>query len=61
MNNVFNTTALVEIERNHYDELVAAEEQLRLLRNAIAQLPDYTGISELKAIFAIEKKEGQAV
>lgn len=61
MNKIFNTTALFEIERNRYDELVAAEEQLRLLKHAVAQLPDYTGISELKAIFAIEKKEGQAV
>lgn len=51
----------IEIERKRYDELVAAEEQLRLLRNAIAQLPDYSGTSELKTIFGIEKKEGQAI
>lgn len=44
---------LVEIERHRYDELVAQEEELRLLKNALGEALLHSEIVAIKKIFNI--------
>lgn len=44
------------ITQKRYEELVASERELQLLKGAIATLSDYDYISPLRKIFNIEAK-----
>lgn len=48
---------LVEVEPRRYDELVAKEERLRLLEEAITRKGDYDTIADIKKIFNLVEKE----
>lgn len=45
--------ALIEIERYRYDELVAQEEELRLLKNALGEALIHSEFVAIKKIFNI--------
>lgn len=50
-------SVLFEVEPERYDELVSKENELHLLKQAVADLPDQynTGLQTIKKIFNIEK------
>ena len=49
-------TSIIEVDRERYDELVAKEERLRLLEDAITQKGDYESISDIKTMFNLKKE-----
>ena len=46
---------IVEVKQSRYDELIACEKELRMLRNALSTIRAYD-LSEVMEIFGIEKK-----
>ena len=47
---------VIEITTKRYEQLIAKEKELQLLKNALAVSMGYTNISELKRIFNIERE-----
>ena len=47
---------VIEITTQRYEQLIAKEKELQLLKNALAVSMGYTNISELKRIFNIERE-----
>lgn len=52
--------ALVEIERCRYDELVAQEEELRLIKKAISTANLYSEFEAIKNIFDIHENDTES-
>ena len=52
-----NGLPISKIPTYRYEELVAREEELRLLKKAIANLEGYINLDNLKATFDIQKGE----
>ena len=51
-------TNVIEVDRERYDELIVKENELQLLKEAVAKLPDEwnTALQTVKKIFNIEKE-----
>lgn len=47
---------VIEITTKRYEQLIAAEKELQLLKNALNSKPGYTDITEIKRIFNIESE-----
>ena len=47
---------VIEITTKRYEQLIAAEKELQLLKNALKSKPGYTDINEIKRIFNIESE-----
>lgn len=56
MKPIISGGVLFEIEPKRYEELVAKEERLRLLEEAITKRCGYSNIDELKDIFNLKKE-----
>lgn len=52
----FKGTTMFDVTESRYNELIAKEERLRLLENAITQKGDYDSISDIKTIFNLKKE-----
>ena len=50
-------TPVIEITTKRYEQLIAEEKELQLLKNALNSKSGYTDISEIKMIFNIESEE----
>ena len=55
---LLSESVLFEVEPTRYDELIAKENELQLLKEAVANLPDQynTELKTVKKIFNIEKE-----
>lgn len=49
-------TDIIEIDRERYEELIAKEERLRMLEEAITNKDNYDNIKDIKTIFNLEKE-----
>ena len=47
----------VEAEQKRYDELIAKEERLRMLENALRGYHGYPALYELKSVFGLDKEQ----
>lgn len=48
---------VIEITTTRYEQLIAKEKELQLLKNALSAKQSYTDISEIKRIFNIESED----
>lgn len=53
---LFKGVTIYEVEPKRYDELIAKEERLRLLEEAITRKGEYESIADIKKIFNLEKE-----
>lgn len=49
-------TPVIEITTKRYEQLIAEEKELQLLKNALNSKQGYTDISEIKRIFSVESE-----
>lgn len=49
-------TCVIEVDRERYDELVAKEERLRTLEEAITRKSGFETIADIKKVFNLEKE-----
>lgn len=49
----------VEISMERYSELIAKEERLKLLENAVKTQSDFACLAEIKKIFGLEERKGK--
>lgn len=52
-------TALIEIERRRYDELLHRETELELLKSALERSADYSSVGDIKKYFLPPKEENE--
>lgn len=50
-----------QVESDRYNELLAKEERLKLLENAIRITASYSDISQLKTIFGLNDEEAAKI
>ena len=57
MENMITPIGKYVVNADRYEELVAKENELHLLKNALASKDNYIDITEIKRIFNIESEE----
>lgn len=50
---------VIEIAATRYEQLIAKEKELQLLKNSLAVSENYINIGEIKRIFKIESEEAK--
>lgn len=57
---IFSGEILIEVEASRYAELIAKEEKLRLLENALSTHENYSNLDPLKKYFEITEEKTDA-